>query len=383
MNVDIEAPSIKPIIEKEKSKREYSPCMFYSCTTICKAFGIAIISLVCICGIFWAVLSSNIQKSHTTGHSYEPIPGSINTTQTLFGSLDPRLARSFWGVDYTPHGSQLQYNCGVNQGEVLQDLRLLYQITPRIRLYGMDCQQADYVLSGLRLLNIDMGVVLTLWMDNNQTTYERQYHALWDVVKKHGGDNIIGISVGNEALFRKEITVEKLTTAIKDVKKKISELGYPHIPVYTSDIRDLPALLNDEDALLDNVHPFFAGTLPEDAAEWTWKYFYETKPAIISEIGWPTSPPESSVQAAVPSVKNLQMLLDTFVCEANQRGVPYYWFEFKDQPWKEVAFNESREAFWGIFDMNNKLKALTLPNCTIPVWTKGDLSVPQPKLLAG
>ncbi|KAI9030668.1 glycoside hydrolase superfamily [Phycomyces nitens] len=325
------------------------------------------------------------------------LPTNHSTTVGL-GPLDSRLARSFWGVDYTPHGTQLQFKCGVTQEEVIEDLRLLYQITPRIRLYGMDCNQADYVMNGMRILNIDMGVILTIWVDNNQTTYQRQYNNFWRVLETYGGDNIIGVSVGNEALFRKEVSVSTLVAAIRDVKQKMISLGYPDIPVYTTDIRELPKIMPEQDAVLDNVHPFFAGTLAQDAANWTYHYFYgvdqyptiklaeklgqnKTKPAMISEIGWPTFPEDGSIQAAVPSIENQQILLDTFICQANRRGLPYFWFEFKDEPWKQAMFNETRESFWGIFDKDNNLKVPSLPNCTLPLWKKGDLYIPQPKPL--
>lgn len=202
------------------------------------------------------------------------------------------------------------------------------------------------------------------------------------------------------AVFRRQITAKALVGLIKDVRAHLTKMGYPEIPVYTTEIEDLDHLIPEEDAVLDNVHPFFAGALPQDAANWTWQYFYnvdqyptmelararglaatQAKPAIISEIGWPTFPAERRIMGAVPSVENQQILLDTFVCEANRRGLPYFWFEFKDQPWKASLFNETREAFWGLFDKDRQLKPARLPNCTLPAWKVGDRSVPQPKPL--
>lgn len=118
---------------------------------------------------------------------------------------DPRLSRSFYGIDYTPHGAQAQFQCGISQQQVNQDLQVLQQLTSRIRLYGMDCDQASLVMEGIKQLKLDMGVLLTLWVDGNQTTYERQYKIFWDVVRKYGGDHILGVSVGNEGKsFRRE-----------------------------------------------------------------------------------------------------------------------------------------------------------------------------------
>ena len=139
---------------------------------------------------------------------------------------------------------------------------------------------------------------------------------------------------------------------------------------------------------MDNVHPFFAGVTAQQAANWTWGYFWSAdqysamqykKPALISETGWPTFPANATDQAAVPSVANLQILLETFVCQANQRGVPYFFFEFMDEPWKAIVFNATVESYWGIFDKDRNLKSgLTLPNCPLPTFTIGDVKIPQP-----
>ncbi|KAI9270362.1 glycoside hydrolase superfamily [Phascolomyces articulosus] len=313
---------------------------------------------------------------------------------------DPRLHQAFYGIDYTPHGTLYQQNCGIKYQDVIKDINILRQLTTRIRLYGMDCDQASLVLKAIKQLKINMGVVLTLWVDGNSVTYKRQYNAFWNLLKEFGGDHIIGVSVGNEAIFRKQIATNKLIQLIKDVKHKLTQSGYPHIPVYTTEIKDLPQLIPEEDAVLDNVHPFFAGTLAKDAANWTWEYFYnvdqfptllsakqlgldraQTKPAVISEIGWPTHPKDRKVQAAEPSIDNQRILLETFVCEANRRQLPYFWFEFKDQPWKAVEFNETRESYWGLFDKDLKLKHARLPNCQVDQWQKGNHTVIQPEPL--
>ncbi|RUP42889.1 glycoside hydrolase family 17 protein, partial [Jimgerdemannia flammicorona] len=325
--------------------------------------------------------SSLSSSSNTTSTS--PISPNTNTSITL----DPRFSRSFWGINYTPLGAQLDMGCGVTQDNVIEDLKILYQLTPRIRLYGMDCRQAEFVLNGLKLLNVSMGVVLTIWVDPNSTTYQRQYDTFFSVIKTYGYDHLIGVSVGNEAIYRNDITVQNLTARIADVRAKITAAGYPEIPVYTTDNQKLDQLIPAEDVLMDNVHPFFAGVTSQQAANWTWTYFWESdqsvanqygRPALISETGWPTFPANASQQAAVPSVENLQVLLDTFICQANMRNVPYFFFEFMDEPWKAIVFQALVESYWGLFDQNRVLKNITLPQCPLPVFVVGDVKIPQP-----
>lgn len=132
-------------------------------------------------------------------------PGGIlpNATNVTTIVPDPLLTRSFYGIDYTPHGSQFDQSCNVTQGDVIEDLKVLSQLTSRVRLYGMDCNQAEYVLQGIQTLKLDMGVLLTVWVDGNMTTYGRQNDTLFKVVKKFGPSHILGVSVGNEGIYCK------------------------------------------------------------------------------------------------------------------------------------------------------------------------------------
>jgi exo-beta-1,3-glucanase (GH17 family) len=128
-----------------------------------------------------------------------------------------------------------------------------------------------------------------------------------------------------------------------------------------------------------NVHAWFAGTTIQDAANWTWTFFQETnvnvanklanKPQMsIAETGWPTYSSTTAEQtdgASDASVANLQIYLNNFVCQSNTQGIPYFYFEFTDIPWKAQQF-PGVEGFWGLFDSSKKLKAVTIPDCSHP-----------------
>ncbi|KAF8924049.1 hypothetical protein BGZ47_004243 [Haplosporangium gracile] len=128
------------------------------------------------------------------------------------------------------------------------------------------------------------------------------------------------------------------------------------------------------DMLQGNIHPYFSGTPAADAANWTISE-YENKitnnstplglKGVISEVGWPSAPASAVyLNGSIPGLANMQTVVDNFVCQANAAGIPYYWFEFKDEPWK-VNPEVPVEPFWGIFDMDGKLK-IKIPNCIAP-----------------
>ncbi|KAG0054735.1 hypothetical protein BGZ90_005912 [Linnemannia elongata] len=334
---------------------------------------------------------------------------------------DPNLRKVFYGIDYTPRGSQ-EPDCRVNLGNVIEDIKILSQVTTRIRLYGMACRQTEDVMKALQYLDLpDMQVILTLWVDSNKASWEKQTRLFWNLIDNNlvmdagtytsdmlheqaarsadtitiskVASRIIGISVGNEVLFRNEdptkkkdhVPLETLDAYIQEIRRGLSDraasaasspnptysaLGQQlaQIPIFSSDLgRNAHQIVDKVDWVLSNIHPFFAYTSASQAADWAFANFKDEtlkaargKPAMISEVGWPSGPSSAALGPAVPSIENLQTFIDTWVCQANKKNVPYYYFEAFDEPWKNSI--NPRESQWGLMTVDRKLK-VTIPNC--------------------
>ncbi|KAG0324483.1 hypothetical protein BG004_003468 [Podila humilis] len=364
-------------------------------------------------------------ETYTRQQLNEAIESMYQVNATII--KDPKLVKVFYGMDYTPRGSQ-EPDCRANLGHVIEDIKVLSQLTDRIRLYGMACHQAEYVLKAIEYLGLDdMQVILTLWVDNNKASWEKQARIFWNIIDNHilvettttstsasnsnnkGNNNvqvtsrISGVSVGNEVLFRNEDTSRKqdhvpvatLTHYIDEIRRGLSErasdittttatssassndpsmllksrrqmLG--QIPIFSSDLgRNAHQIVDKVDWVLSNIHPFFAYTPVDQAADWALSNFKtETlkaahgKPAMISEVGWPSGPNSATLGSAVPSMDNLQTFVDTWVCNANAENIPYYFFEAFDEPWKNSI--NAREAQWGIMTVDRQLK-IRVPTC--------------------
>ncbi|KAK9704504.1 hypothetical protein K7432_010147 [Basidiobolus ranarum] len=292
----------------------------------------------------------------------------FTVTSSTIINYDSNLRHAFWGLCYTPQSSQFP-RCGVTGDDVLNEIKILSQLTKRVRLYGMDCNQGEFVLEAIHRLKIDMKVVLTVWIDSNSVTYERQSKELIRVLSKYGTANIYGISLGNEVLFRKEMDDTALFGRLKQLRDTLRAQNWD-IPVFTSEIGSLidTELVSEVDLVMANIHPYFAGTIVSDASNWTLSYFKQSiqalippsKAGIISEVGWPTRGDRN--QGSIPNVNNQQLFLNDFLCKANRLQIPYFYFEVFDSPWK-IQFNQL-ETSWGIFDAKKNLK-VDIPNCLV------------------
>ncbi|KAF9144287.1 hypothetical protein BG015_000152 [Linnemannia schmuckeri] len=353
------------------------------------AWSVLVILILAIAGVlawYFAVYkknnansgSNNSNNGNTGGSNNVPATGPtvISPNGTVLPNTNYPLKKVFYGMAYVPLGAQLP-GCFNTQQSVDDELALLVQTTSRVRLYGTDCKVLEYVLNSIERKKLDLKVVVGLWIDKDNATYTRQMTDFFKVMETYSWSNIIGVSVGNEVLFDEYQPAEVLLAHIAEVKAKVVALGHKDLPVFSSDLEKFNTypLTSSEDRAGVNLHPFFSGIPIEQAAEWYWKYLKENvTPKVnvnrtapidiwITEVGWPTFPASSAVQASVPSIPNLQIFLDTWLCEANKNGMPYYYFEFFDAPWK-IWPGSAVEGFWGLMTIDKKLK-VKLPDCLV------------------
>ena len=137
---------------------------------------------------------------------------------------DSKLKKIFDGMDYTPLNAQYP-GCGSIQANVTADVAILSQLTSKIRLYGTDCDQATMVLDAIQDLKVDVTVFIGVWVDTNSTTLNRQLKAMYDILKKYPPTLIEGIAVGNEVLFRQDLTETQLISLIREVRTNVTSMN--------------------------------------------------------------------------------------------------------------------------------------------------------------
>lgn len=150
------------------------------------------------------------------------------------------LHKVFPGMDYTPFNAQYPA-CLTNppsQNNVTRDMAVLSQLTNTVRLYGTDCNQTDMVIHSMNKLGLtDMKIWLGVWLDKNATTSNRGISAMYDILSRNGQEPFAGVIVGNEVLYRQDMTESQLADILSDVKKNFTSLKYT-LPVATSDLGD-------------------------------------------------------------------------------------------------------------------------------------------------
>ncbi|RDW62273.1 hypothetical protein BP6252_11706 [Coleophoma cylindrospora] len=308
--------------------------------------------------------------------------------QKLLGNTN--LHKVFPGIDYTPMNTQYP-DCLTNppsQNNVTRDLAVLSQLTNTIRLYGTDCNQTEMLLHSIDRLGLNgtVKVWLGVWQDSNATTNARQLKQMYSILDTYGAASFLGVIVGNEVLYREDMTAAELGTVITNVRSNLTSRGLSNLAIASSDLGDnwstATSLVTLVDYVMANIHPFFAGVNASAASAWTVNFFdthdvnlkSDKSKAIISETGWPsaggtdcgTTTVTDCPNAAVAGISEMNTFMDTFVCDALTNGTNYFWFEAFDEPWK-VMYNTAGKEWedkWGLMDVNRNLKTgVVIPDC--------------------
>ncbi|KAF8907297.1 hypothetical protein CPB84DRAFT_1768840 [Gymnopilus junonius] len=115
---------------------------------------IALVGVIVVAVTAGVVVSSKNKKNNNLstsgGNSGSSSQGPSTVSQTNPNDpstfvKNPAYHQSFYGIAYTPVGSQLP-ECGNTLEGVIEDIQIMSQLTKRIRIYGADCNQSALVV---------------------------------------------------------------------------------------------------------------------------------------------------------------------------------------------------------------------------------------------
>ncbi|MCB0475341.1 MAG: glycosyl hydrolase [Flavobacteriaceae bacterium] len=194
------------------------------------------------------------------------------------------------------------------------------------------------------------------WIGNDREKNEQELEALISLAK-NGYVDIA--AVGNEVLYRKDISLEELKQHIDYVKSAIPD-GIPvgYVDAYY-EFSAHPDLTEKCDVILSNCYPFWEGC-PIDYSLAHMQQMYGqalraggNKKVIITETGWPSK--GESMGAAEPSEINFLKYFINTQLWCHKAGIENFYFSSFDENWKTGAEGDVG-AYWGIWDKNEKLK---------------------------
>lgn len=279
----------------------------------------------------------------------------------------PNWPEQISGFSYSPfqQGQYPQKDQYPTDEEMRRDLEIISKLTDNIRTYSV-----DETLGNIPKLAEEFGLRVTLgiWISPDLERNEREIKKAIELA--NNSRSVVRVVVGNEALFREEITPEDLIVLMDRVRAAVK------VPVTTSEQWHIwekyPQLAKHVDLIAAHILPYWEFIPVDKAGEFVLdrardlKKIFPKKPLLLSEVGWPSNGRMRGGADASPA--DQAIYLRTLVNSLNRRGYNYFVIEAFDQPWK-ASDEGSVGAYWGVFNAARQQKFnFEGPVVAIPQW---------------
>lgn len=250
------------------------------------------------------------------------------------------------------------YEDGQKPGDIISEdqvRRRMQILKPHMRwVRSFSCTEGNELVPKVAK---EMGIktLVGAWLGDDPEKNEKEIEGLIELARK----GLVDIAaVGNEVLYRKDLTEEALLEYINRVKNEIPNIPVGYVDAYY-EFTNHPKITEICDVILCNCYPYWEGCPFEHSLDYMKKMYYQAmdaangKPVLITETGWPSQ--GENLRGAFPSEKSARdYFINTQLWSAND-NIPVFYFSSFDESWK-VGAEGTVGAYWGIWDKHEKLK---------------------------
>lgn len=166
-------------------------------------------------------------------------------------------------------------------------------------------------------------------------------------------------AVGNEVMYRKDLTEDELLDFMAEVREAIpTDIPIGYVDAYY-EFSDKPRITAACDVILTNCYPYWEGCPLEYSLQHMKQMYYQAaqagngKRVIITETGWPSE--GGGFKGSLASKENYMKYFMNSQAWSEQDGIEMFYFASFDESWK-VGAEGDVGAYWGLWDKNESLK---------------------------
>ena len=256
------------------------------------------------------------------------------------------------GICFSLYEDEQQPGDFVSDEQIKRRLSILKPSTNWIRTFSSTDEHAR-----IAQIAVDMGfkTLVGAWLSDDLKSNDNEIEGLLKLASK-GLVNIA--AVGNEVIYRKELSEDELISYIYYVKENINNIPVGYVDAYY-EFRDRPNITNACDVILANCYPFWEGCASEYSLLYMKDMFQEAtkaangKKVIITETGWPSA--GSDLWGAHPSYKNYLQYFINIQLWSKNNNIDIFYFSSFDESWK-VDSEGDVGAYWGLWNKDEVRK---------------------------
>ena len=274
------------------------------------------------------------------------------TSDQLHQYFNANLATGIHGIGFSAYEEGQQPGDQLQLEQVERRMAILEPSIQWVRSFS--CTQGNELIPTVAK-KMGIKTLVGAWLGDDLEKNELEIEGLIQLAKAGYVDIA---AVGNEVMYRKELTEEQLLNYIQRVKEAIPQIPVGYVDAYY-EFEDRPAITEICDVILANCYPFWEGCAIEYSLLYMKDMYRRTqkvaagKKVIITETGWPNR--GENFYGAEPSQENaLRYFLNTQQWSREEK-IDIFYFSSFDESWK-VGAEGDVGAFWGLWDKDEQLK---------------------------
>lgn len=278
---------------------------------------------------------------------------SKKTTENLKSIFNKVLKNGIHGLCSSIYEEGQQPGDQLTEEQIRRRLKIVKPHTKWIRSFS--CTDGNELIPKIAH-ELGMKTLVGAWLGNDANINKKEIAGL---IKLANEGYVDIAAVGNEVMYRRDLSEEELLSFINEVKEKITKdvpVGY--VDAYY-EFEDRLSITEACDIILANCYPFWEGCQQEYSLLYMKDMYRRAvragkgKKVIITETGWPNQ--GSNLAGAVPSVENaIKYFIDSQQWSKEEK-IDLFYFSSFDESWK-VDTEGDVGSCWGLWDKYEQLK---------------------------
>ena len=256
------------------------------------------------------------------------------------------------GICFSAYKKRQEPGDPITEEQIRKRLEILKPHTQWIRVFS--CTAGHEKIPKIAK-EMGLKTMVGAWLDNDIDKNHLEIQSLIKLIK----EELVDIAaVGNEVLYRGELSEQTIINTINQVKKASNNTPVGYVDTYYEFI-NRPQLVAACDVVLANCYPYWEGADIKLAGFYLQEMYHKTleaaqgKEVIITETGWPSI--GEKMGEAEPSKENVMAYYIKIQLWAQYEEIDVFYFSSFDESWK-IHSEGWAGTSWGLWDTDENFK---------------------------
>ena len=262
------------------------------------------------------------------------------------------LKNGMHGLCFSPYEEGQVPGQQITEKQIRRRMKIIKPYTKWIRSFS--CTDGNELIP---VIAKEFGIktLVGAWLGNDANINKKEIAGLIKLAK----DGYVDMAaVGNEVMYRKDLTEAELLAFMYEVKQAIPNVPMGYVDAYY-EFSKRPKITEACDVILANCYPYWEGCSQDYSLLYMKDMYHQAlkagkgKKVIITETGWPSF--GEGLQGAEPSHENALKYFVNSQVWSKEDDIEMFYFSSFDESWK-VGAEGVVGAYWGLWDKDEKLK---------------------------